>query len=93
MSYVVKFNKAADKEIAKLLPKLQLEILHAVEELQTNPRPHGYKKLASYHSERAPNKLCYRVKIKKDYRIIFTIEEEIITITIIKVKHRKEVYK
>ncbi len=27
-----------------------------------------------------------------DYRIIYTIEEEIVTVEIIKIKHRKEIY-
>ena len=36
--------------------------------------------------------MCYRIKIKKDYRLIYTIEEAIITITVVKVKHRKEVH-
>ena len=92
MSYKIAFHRAADKEIAKLDPKLQIEVLQAVDELKHNPRPNGYKKMSKYKSERAPNKMCYRIKIKKDYRLIYTIEEAIITITVVKVKHRKEVY-
>ena len=93
MTYIIKFNKSADKEISKLDAALQLEILIAIESLMQNPRPVGYKKMSSYKSEREPNKTCYRIKIKKDYRIIYTIEENIVTITIVKVKHRREVYK
>jgi mRNA interferase RelE/StbE len=92
MNFIIKYHKAADKEISKLSVELQLEILQVVEELAINPRPFGYKKLSHYKSTREPNKTCYRIKIQKDYRMIYTIEQQTITITVVKVKHRKEVY-
>lgn len=92
MKYKIRYHKRADKELSKLPPKLQLTILEEIEKLADNPRPHGYRKMSDYQSERVPGRTCYRVRIRKDYRLIYTIEEEIITVTIVKVRHRSEVY-
>ena len=52
--------------------------------LADNPRPFGYKKLKGRNA--------YRIR-KGNYRIIYEIEDKIITVTIINVGHRKNVYK
>ncbi len=56
------------------------------------PRPHGAKKLTDYQSVRTKSKTCYRIR-SGDYRVIYTIEDEVVTITVIKVAHRNKVYK
>lgn len=92
MKYKIRYHRRADKELSKLSPKLQLAILEDIEKLADNPRPNGYKKMADYQSERVPGRICYRIRIKKDYRVIYTIEAEIITITIVKIRHRSDAY-
>ncbi|MCA0362602.1 MAG: type II toxin-antitoxin system RelE/ParE family toxin [Bacteroidetes bacterium] len=91
MEYILKYHKAADKELSKLPPTLQLEIIKLIRELAHNPKPKGYKKLKGYKSLRTPGKECFRIRLK-NYRIIYTLEEAIITIEIIKIAHRREVY-
>lgn len=93
MKYEIRYHKKADKELSKLPPKLQLAIIEEIENLANNPRPYGYKKMADYQSERVPGRTCYRIRVSKDYRVIYTIEEEIITISIVKVRHRSDVYR
>jgi mRNA interferase RelE/StbE len=57
--------------------------LSAALSLSENPRPYGYKKLVGRDA--------YRIRIG-DYRIIYEIEDKIITVTVIDVGHRKEIY-
>lgn len=92
MSYQLIIHPKAEKEIKNLPKHIGGEIIKAIYSLSEQPRPHGYKKLSDYKSERVPKKTCYRIRVS-DYRVVYTIEQEVITITIVMVKHRKEVYK
>lgn len=51
--------------------------------LEENPRPRGIKKLSGRDE--------YRLRVG-DYRILYTIDDENHTVTIIAVGHRREVY-
>ncbi len=92
MSYQIVIHPKALKEIKKLPLKEIRKIEAKIDGLATLPRPAGFKKLTNFSTDRTSEKDLYRVRAG-DYRIIYTIEENIIKITIIKVKHRKEVYK
>lgn len=88
--YIVEFTNKAEKDLGKLPKQTISRILEKIDKLADEPRPSGYKKLTDFHVSNAPDDL-YRIRIG-DYRVIYTIEEEIITITVVKVAHRKEVY-
>jgi len=65
--------------------EIQKRIDKKIIALADNPRPHDVKAL---HGE----KKLYRVRVG-DYRIIYNIEDKIITVIIVRVKHRKDVYR
>ena len=88
--YTIEFTNKAEKDLGKLPKQTIARILEKIDKLAIDPRPSGYKKLNDFHVSNAPNEL-YRIRIG-DYRVIYAIEEEIITITVVKVAHRKEVY-
>ena len=88
--YTVEFTNRAEKDLGKLPEQTIAKILDKVNKLANDPRPSGYKKLSDFHVPNAPDEL-YRIRIG-NYRVIYSIEDEIITITIVKVAHRKEVY-
>ncbi len=92
MSYRIVIHPKALKEIKKLPIQEIRKIEAKIDDLATSPRPPGFKKLVNFSTDRILEKDLYRVRAG-DYRIIYTIEESIITITIVKVRHRKEVYK
>ncbi|MHB9013787.1 MAG: type II toxin-antitoxin system RelE family toxin [Ignavibacteriaceae bacterium] len=52
--------------------------------LSANPRPYGYKKLQD--SE------FYRIRIG-DYRVVYRIKDKELLILVIKIGHRKEIYR
>jgi mRNA interferase RelE/StbE len=69
----------------KKVPKNHLKrILSRIEKLKDNPRPNGCEKLTGQE--------LYRVRQGK-YRIVFSIQDNELTIWIIKVGHRSSVYR
>ncbi len=85
MLYKVFVTKSAEKFIY-LLPKKHLEkIIGLIKDLEKQPRPVGCKKLHSYQN-------WYRVRYG-NYRIIYSINDNLLTIEIIRIAHRKDVYK
>jgi mRNA-degrading endonuclease RelE of RelBE toxin-antitoxin system len=51
----------AEKDIKKIQSFLAKNIFKKIYALADNPRPHGYKKMNSYESDRAPGEDCYRI--------------------------------
>jgi len=83
-SYSIEIKKSATKEMAKL-PKIHLQrIVTKIQSLSTKPRPDGCKKLSADEK--------YRVRVG-DYRILYQIEDKQLIIYVVKVRHRKEVYR
>lgn len=68
---------------AKFLLHIFNRIVKAIQELRILPRPAGCKKLAGRPG--------YRIRIG-DYRVINKIEDKILTVYIIDIGHRKDIY-
>jgi len=84
-SYRLFWKNSAKKEMCKLEKKERLAILNAVEALIRNPHKQGVKKLVgSDHS--------YRLRVG-NYRVVYELLDSTLTIEIIRVKHRKDVYR
>jgi len=82
--YSVELSPAAARDYKKL-PVNEIEDVNiAIEDISKKPRLSGYKKLK--------NRNAYRIRVN-DYRIIYEIQEESSTIVIIRIRHRKEVYR
>ena len=84
-SYKIVISKSAEKEISKLPVKEILKIRETILDLADNPRPFSVKKLEGFDD-------FYRIK-KGNYRIIYMIEDDILTVEVLKVGNRKDVYK
>jgi mRNA interferase RelE/StbE len=84
-NYKVVISKSVQKEISKLPIKEILKIKVAIMDLEENPRPFGVKKLEGFED-------LYRIK-KGNYRIIYSIEDDILSVEVLKVGNRKDVYK
>jgi mRNA interferase RelE/StbE len=83
-SYKLVFKKSVSKDLRPIPDKDVARILQRIEELQVNPRPAGSEKLSG--QER------YRIR-QGVYRIIYEIADELLVVTVVKVGHRKYVYK
>lgn len=82
--YKLIISKQAEKEIDALPTYMKENVDAHILALSENPRPHECKKLEGFAN-------AYRLRVGK-YRIVYTIENNILTINIIGVKHRKEAY-
>jgi len=84
VKYTIILKRKAEKELLRLHRDDVIKIREAINSLAENPRPHGCKKLSGSLNE-------YRVRVG-DYRILYSINDTIITIFIFKIAHRKEAY-
>ena len=82
--YQILILPSAEKELTKLAKPIQSKILKALRQLADNPRPANCRKLVGVSA--------WRVRVG-DYRVIYSIEDKILSIEVIRVAHRKEVYK
>lgn len=83
--YHISIKKTAAKELEKLPNKIISSITKSIYTLASEPRPAGCKKLKGSHTD------LWRIRIG-DYRVIYSVDEEIKIIDIKKVGHRKDIY-
>jgi mRNA interferase RelE/StbE len=88
--FKIEFTSKAEKELSKLPKQVISKILDKITALAVDPKPPGYKKLTNFHIANAPDDL-YRIRIG-DYRAIYTIDGNVLIITVVKIAHRSEVY-
>lgn len=81
--YKVRLKRSAFKELYKLPKKDIRHILTKIDGLAKNPRPPKCERLSG--SER------YRLR-HGTYRIIYSIEDDILIVWVIKIGHREDVY-
>ncbi len=84
-SYKIEWKQSAKKELKKLDKQIIPRILQAVENLAENPYSSGSKKLIGSDS-------IYRIR-EENYRIIYNVKSSVLIIEIIKVGHRREIYR
>jgi len=82
--YKIEVKKSAAKEIARLPRKDMQAVLARISALAENPRSSDCKKLSAQDK--------YRVRCG-DYRILYSIQDDVLIICVVKVGHRKEIYR
>jgi mRNA interferase RelE/StbE len=83
-SYSLDVRKSAAKEIASLPKRDCQRIVEKIQALGENPRPNG--------SEKLTNDDKYRIR-HGNYRVLYEIDEDSKRVTIVRVAHRREVYR
>ncbi len=82
--YKVYFRESVEKDL-RIIPKKDVnKILQRIKLLTADPRPLGCEKLTG--QER------YRLRQGR-YRIVYSIQDYELTVWIIKVSHRKDIYR
>ena len=83
-AYKIYFKKSVEKDF-KIIPKKDLKkILDRIETLAEEPRPLGSEKLAGQQR--------YRLRQGR-YRILYSIQDDELTVWVVKVGHRKDIYR
>jgi len=82
--YEISIKKSAVKELEDIPKKELQKIIKKITSLSSDPRPQGSQKLSQREQ--------YRIR-QGDYRIIYSVQDDDLTVHIIKVGHRKEIYR
>ena len=82
--YKIFFKKSVEKDF-KVVPKKDLvKILERIEALAEDPRPPGCEKLSGQQK--------YRLRQGR-YRILYSVQDDELTVWVVKVGHRKDIYR
>ena len=82
--YKIFFKKSVEKDFEVIPPDYISKILKRIEDLKNEPRPNGSEKLTGLE--------LYRIR-QGIFRIVYSVQDNELTIWIVKVAHRKEIYK
>ena len=82
--YSIFFKKSVEKDFQSIPRKDLKRIIQRIAMLRDDPRPAGCEKLTG--QER------YRLRQGR-YRIVYSIQDDELTVWIVKVAHRKDVYR
>ena len=85
VTYTVELSKTAEKQFKKLDKELQKRIAKKIDMLAKTPRLTGMKKLSSEDD-------VYRIR-EGDYRIVYAIQDSKLLVLVVKIGHRREVYR
>ncbi len=85
MTYRIQFVRSAAKAYSRLDPVLQRRVDRELHRLEETPRHSGVIRLQSADE-------LYRVRIG-DLRLLFSVEDQILLVLIVKIGHRGSVYR
>lgn len=85
MLYEVTFTVEAAEQIERLPKRIAGQVIRKVESLAREPRPTQARRLTE-HSH------LYRVR-SGDYRILYQIQDTCLLVLVVKVGHRRDVYR
>ena len=82
--YRVYFKESVEKDFSTIPKKDLQKILRRIDALAKDPRPPGHEKLTGQDR--------YRVRQGR-YRIAYSIQDKELTVWVVKVGHRKDIYR
>ena len=82
--YELSFRPSVAKDLRDLAKTDVKKILARIDSLRDDPRPPGCEKLSGQES--------YRLR-QGNYRIVYAIEDQMLVIEILKIGHRREIYR
>ena len=84
-SYELEVSRSAERQLRKLPRSDQERIVQAILPLAQDPRPRGARKLSGYDD-------VFRIRVGH-YRILYSVSSETLVIIILKIGHRRDVYR
>lgn len=83
--YKVEISRTAEKQLRKLGASDRRRVVHALIELGDDPHPPGSRKLNGYTD-------VFRIRVGT-FRVLYSVEGRKLIVIILKIGHRKEVYR
>lgn len=86
--YSIQLSSASKRELKNFDPHIGKKVYAEIQKLADNPRPHGYEPLTGLDK-------VYRWEIgpKKNYRVVYKIEDDRLLVLVLHVGDRKEIYR
>ncbi|MBW4640241.1 MAG: type II toxin-antitoxin system RelE/ParE family toxin [Gloeocapsa sp. UFS-A4-WI-NPMV-4B04] len=84
MNYDIAILRRAQKELAELPTGVYERVRDSIDALAQEPRPPGCVKLT--------NRQGWRIRVG-DYRVIYEIDDQHKTVTILNIGHRRDIYR
>jgi mRNA interferase RelE/StbE len=85
--YQIRLTPTATRELAGLQVAAQRRLGRVIDELANEPRPNGSRLLAGRRDER-----IWRIRVG-DYRILYEIRDAVLLVLVIRIGHRREIYR
>jgi mRNA interferase RelE/StbE len=85
MTYQVRVKPQAEKALSRIPNPIRRRIVTALEGLARDPRPAGCIKLTGASD-------AYRIRVG-DYRIVYQIEDRVLIVYVVRIAHRRDVYR
>ena len=82
--YKIEIKNSAAKDLERIQEKDRHRIIEKILALAEDPRPPQSKKLSGEEK--------YRIS-QGAYRVLYQIHDEVVTVVVVKVGHRREIYK
>lgn len=83
--YTVEFTRRAEKDFRALPPEIRRRLAPKIDALAIDPRPHGVKILAGSED-------IFRLRVG-DYRILYRLLDDRLVVVLVKIGHRREIYR
>ncbi|MGI8741987.1 MAG: type II toxin-antitoxin system RelE family toxin [Bryobacteraceae bacterium] len=83
--YRIEWKRSATRELKNLPKDAAANILRSVTTLAENPFPEGVRKVSGAEH-------TFRIR-RGSYRVIYTVSAQVLLIEVIRVGHRKDVYR
>jgi mRNA interferase RelE/StbE len=85
MAYRIELKPSAAKALSNLPKPIQKRIAAKIDALGVTPRPPGVKQLSG-------SEHLYRIR-SGEYRILYQIQDAVLVVLVIRIGHRREVYR
>jgi mRNA interferase RelE/StbE len=85
MAYRLDFTTAAIRDLKRLPKDIRADVAAAIDGLTDDPRPAGFDKIEGSDD-------VYRIR-RGDYRLLYQINDDALTVLVVRARHRREVYK
>lgn len=82
--YRLRIKRSAAKELEALPSKDRRRIVGRIQDLASDPRPHGCEKLSGEDK--------YRIR-QGDYRVLYAVQDADATVIVVKIAHRRDAYR
>jgi mRNA interferase RelE/StbE len=84
-TYSIQYVESAARSLKALPAAVQIRITAKIEALASNPSPSGARKLRG-------EELARRIRVG-DYRVVHEVLEDAIVVLVLRIGHRKDVYR